>query len=133
MSELTFKQYEEAAIVIKLYDTNIMKFIDSLQIPDPVNRLCLKKILCFIYPVLGMMGEAGEVAEKLKKILRDGSFEINEAERLELLKELGDVQWYVADSAQELDSNSEEVALLNIEKLKSRRDRGVLKGSGDNR
>lgn len=133
MSELTFKQYEEAAIVIKLYDTNIMKFIDSLQIPDPVNRLRLKKILCFIYPVLGMMGEAGEVAEKLKKILRDGSFEINEAERLELLKELGDVQWYVADSAQELDSNSEEVALLNIEKLKSRRDRGVLKGSGDNR
>lgn len=133
MSELTFDQYEKQAIVVKLYDANITKFIDSLGIPDPVNQLRLKKLLCFLYPVLGMLGEAGEVAEKVKKILRDGNFEIGEEERLLLLKELGDVQWYIADTAQELNSSSAEVAQINIDKLKDRRERKVLQGSGDNR
>lgn len=133
MSELTFNQYEEQAIVTKIYDTNIRKFITSLDIPLVENQERLRKILCFIYPVLGMLGEAGEVAEKLKKILRDGSFEINEEEKILLLKEIGDVQWYVADSAQELGSSASEVAQINIDKLRSRRERNVLQGSGDTR
>lgn len=133
MSDLTFDQYQERAIVVKLYDANIDKFIASLNIPEEQDRQRLKRFLCYIYATLGLLGEAGEVAEKLKKILRDGNFEIGEAEKQTLLSELGDVQWYVADSADELGSSAAEVAQMNIDKLKSRRERGVLQGSGDNR
>lgn len=130
---LTFDEYQKSVIVTKVYDDNINKFIESLNIPEEENRLRLKKFLCYIYATLGLVGEAGEVAEKLKKILRDGNFEIGEAEKQDLLRELGDVQWYVVDSADELGSSGEEVARMNIDKLKSRRERGVLQGSGDNR
>lgn len=130
---LTFDEYQKSVIVTKVYDDNINKFIESLNIPEEENRLRLKKFLCYIYATLGLVGEAGEVAEKLKKILRDGNFEIGEVEKQDLLRELGDVQWYVVDSADELGSSGEEVARMNIDKLKSRRERGVLQGSGDNR
>jgi|SRR5690606_6317242 len=130
---LTFDEYQKSVIVTKVYDDNINKFIESLNIPEEENRLRLKKFLCYIYATLGLVGEAGEVAEKLKKILRDGNFEIGEAEKQDLLRELGDVQWYVVDSADELGSSGEEVARMNIDKLKSRKERGVLQGSGDNR
>lgn len=85
-----------------------------------------------VYPTLGLTGEAGEVAEKVKKILRDQAGEIGDARDL-LVKELGDVLWYVAALAHELDVPLEEVARRNIEKLQSRASRGVLAGSGDER
>lgn len=87
----------------------------------------------FIYPVLGLAGEAGEVAEKIKKVLRDDAGIVSEEKKIEIQKELGDVLWYVAQIATELGLSFDGIANANIEKLFSRMDRGALHGSGDNR
>lgn len=87
----------------------------------------------FIYPTLGLAGEAGEVAEKIKKVLRDGNGVVSDEKREEITKELGDVLWYVANLSTELKINLEDVASKNIEKLQSRQQRNELHGSGDNR
>jgi NTP pyrophosphatase (non-canonical NTP hydrolase) len=81
-----------------------------------------------LYPALGLCGETGEVAEKVKKQVRDGVFN-----RHEVAKELGDVLWYLANLANDIGYNLDEVADINIEKLTSRKDRDKIKGSGDNR
>ena len=85
-----------------------------------------------IYPALGLTGEAGEVADKVKKIIRDKT-ELTPELRIEIAKEVGDVLWYVAALARDLGIDMHEMARMNIAKLSSRRDRGVLQGSGDNR
>lgn len=87
----------------------------------------------FIYPTLGLAGEAGEVAEKIKKVLRDKDGLIDESARTELAKELGDILWYVSNLAAELKLPLEGIASGNIEKIFSRKDRGVITGSGDDR
>lgn len=87
----------------------------------------------YVYPTLGIAGEAGEIAEKVKKIQRDKKGIVGEEERQELMKEMGDVLWYLANLAEELGLTLDEIAKLNIEKLFSRRKRGKLQGSGDNR
>jgi NTP pyrophosphatase (non-canonical NTP hydrolase) len=87
----------------------------------------------FIYPALGLVGEAGEVAEKVKKIIRDGDGILTDPDREKIAKELSDVCWYVAVLAYELDYNLEEILQMNLDKLRSRQERGVLGGSGDNR
>jgi len=86
-----------------------------------------------IYPTLGLAGEAGEIANKVKKILRDNSGELEEDVRQNLISELGDVLWYVAALATDLKTELSEVANKNIEKLNSRKNRGAIGGSGDNR
>jgi NTP pyrophosphatase (non-canonical NTP hydrolase) len=83
--------------------------------------------------VLGINGEAGEVAEKVKKIIRDKNGEINDTDKQELAKEIGDVLWYLAVLADYLDVSLDTIANQNLEKLLSRKKRGVLGGSGDNR
>ena len=83
--------------------------------------------------VLGLVGESGEFADKIKKILRDKNAEINEVDRQELVKELGDVLWYVASLAQNLHVSLDEVASLNVDKLAKRKAANKLGGSGDNR
>jgi len=87
----------------------------------------------FTYPTLGLVGEAGEVAEKVKKILRDDDGKLSEEKREELIKEMGDVLWYLANLGEEVKVGLSEVAERNLEKLASREKRGRLKGSGDNR
>lgn len=87
----------------------------------------------YIYPVLGLAGEAGEVAEKFKKIIRDDGGKINDEKKLEIEKELGDVLWYVSQIAAELKIDLESVAKTNIKKLESRQKRNCIKGQGDNR
>jgi len=87
----------------------------------------------FIYPTLGLAGEAGEVAEKIKKVIRDGNGIVSDEKREEITKELGDVMWYVANLSTELKISLEDVASKNIEKLESRYQRNELHGSGDNR
>ncbi len=87
----------------------------------------------FIYPTLGLVGEAGEVAEKIKKVLRDSEGVISEEKKSEIAKEMGDVLWYLSQLSAELGLSLEEVASLNLEKLKMRQERGKLSGSGDNR
>lgn len=83
--------------------------------------------------VFGLVGESGEVAEKFKKLIRDKNGKISEEDRTEILKELGDILWYINAVANLLDSDLEEVARKNLDKVLSRKARGVTKGSGDNR
>ena len=83
--------------------------------------------------VLGLVGESGEVAEKVKKLVRDKNGAIDDATRADLLKELGDILWYVNAVSKLLGSNIGEVAENNLQKVLSRKERGVSKGSGDNR
>lgn len=83
-----------------------------------------------MYLSLGLVGEAGEVANKVKKLFRDID---NPEKRTELGKELGDVMWYMARLAGTLDMNLEELLQQNQDKLESRKARGVITGSGDNR
>lgn len=87
----------------------------------------------YIYPTLGLAGEAGEVAEKIKKVIRDKSGIIDKETKEEIKKELGDVLWYVSQIASELKIPLNDIAEKNIEKLFSRLKRGKIKGSGDNR
>lgn len=87
----------------------------------------------YIYPTLGLAGEAGEVAEKVKKIIRDQNGIIDQYNRETIAKELGDVLWYIAQLATEFNLSLEQIAEDNIEKLKSRQLRNKLHGFGDNR
>jgi NTP pyrophosphatase (non-canonical NTP hydrolase) len=109
---MTFQEYQEESRKTAIY-------------PNKDNN--------FIYPTLGLAGEAGEVAEKIKKVLRDGNGIVSPEKKEELTKELGDVLWYVANLSKELGISLEDVAKNNIEKLQSRQQRGELHGSGDNR
>lgn len=86
-----------------------------------------------IYPALGMNGEAGEVADKVKKIIRDCNGEMTDEKKREIAMECGDVLWYCATLAHDLGYTLEEIGEMNKVKLKSRQDRGKLGGSGDNR
>jgi NTP pyrophosphatase (non-canonical NTP hydrolase) len=85
------------------------------------------------YPALGLAGEAGEVAEHAKKAIRDDDGSVSETRRAAISKELGDVLWYVAQIATELDLELDQIAQENLDKLLSRQRRGVLSGSGDER
>lgn len=86
-----------------------------------------------LYPVLGIAGEAGEVAEKVKKSLRDRSGRINKTLRRDILLELGDLLFYIEQTALDLNSSMGEVVSLNMKKLKSRKKRGTINGKGDHR
>lgn len=87
----------------------------------------------FIYPVLGLCSESGEIAGKIKKVIRDEGGIVNEQKREEIKKELGDVLWYISQIATELGLSLDSVAQANIEKLQSRLERNKISGSGDDR
>jgi len=86
-----------------------------------------------LYPYLGLAGETGEVCEKMKKIVRDKSGEISKEDVIALKKELGDVLWYLSNIGSDLGISLDDIAQTNIDKIKDRRERGQLHGSGDNR
>jgi NTP pyrophosphatase (non-canonical NTP hydrolase) len=109
---LDFDQYQREAGLSAIY-------------PDRFDNL--------YYPALGLAGEAGEVCEKIKKIMRDKNGRVSEEDQQLLVKELGDVLWYVSALADELDVFLGDIASTNIEKLLSRKERGKISGSGDNR
>lgn len=106
---MNFKDYQTRANATAIYD----------------NKFSI------LYPTLGLAGEAGEVADKVKKIIRDNKNIVNE--RVEIAKELGDVLWYLAAVSRDIGVTLEDVAQMNIEKLESRKERGTLQGNGDNR
>jgi NTP pyrophosphatase (non-canonical NTP hydrolase) len=93
-----------------------------------------------VYPVLGLTGEAGEVAEKLKKFFRDSDHEMELDDpmvemtsdfRMQMALELGDVLWYVTAAASDLGYELSEIAAMNMDKLQDRQERHKLQGSGD--
>jgi len=118
-----------------------MKFHEYSKAAQETAFYSKDPVAAFSYVTLGLVGEAGEIAEKVKKLLRDrDGMTVEEAlekgikeKRLELAKELGDVLWYLAAFSREIGVTLEEVAKMNIEKLQSRKQRKVLSGSGDNR
>ncbi|MBM3205096.1 hypothetical protein FJZ48_03930 [Candidatus Uhrbacteria bacterium] len=109
---MTFHEYQERAATTAIY-------------PNIGNN--------FVYPVLGLVGEAGEVAEKVKKIIRDEQGVISEEKRAAIKKELGDVLWYIAQTSKEFGLSLEDIAEFNLAKLASRKEQNILKGDGDNR
>ena len=86
-----------------------------------------------IYPTLGLTGEAGEVANKVKKIIRDGSDSKDEKLVSEIKSEIGDCLWYIAVLANDFNIKLSDIASANIEKLATRKSKGTIHGSGDNR
>ncbi|MDO8340590.1 MAG: nucleoside triphosphate pyrophosphohydrolase family protein [Candidatus Woesebacteria bacterium] len=112
-----------------------MKFKDF----DKYQKWCKKTAVYpnigknFIYPTIGLMGEAGEVANKIKKIIRDDNSIITKEKRKELVYELGDMMWYIAQLSTELNLKLSDVTEKNLEKLSSRQKRNTVHGSGDHR
>lgn len=87
-----------------------------------------------VYPALGLAGEAGETADKIKKVLRgDDGGVLTDEKRQAVAMEIGDVLWYCATLAHDLGYDLDTIAQMNYAKLKSRQERGKLSGSGDNR
>lgn len=87
----------------------------------------------FLEKVLGLAGEAGETADKFKKILRDKDGVISGEDRAAIVKELGDTLWYIAAIARYLGVPLSEVASINLDKLEGRTQRGTMHGEGDER
>jgi NTP pyrophosphatase (non-canonical NTP hydrolase) len=111
-------------VVVELSDYQLGARATAVY-PDAGNNLT--------YPALGLCGEAGECAEKVKKAIRDDAGLLTDERRTSLAAELGDVLWYVAQLATEAGLDLDEIAEDNLAKLLSRRERGVLQGSGDSR
>lgn len=108
---MNFKEYQEKASITAIYPEYI-------------------KIL---YPALGLAGESGEVCEKIKKAYRDNDGEFSVEKIAEITKEIGDVLWYLSAICNDLNIDLNSAAELNINKLYSRKERGVISGNGDNR
>ncbi len=106
---------------------------------DVYQKFCKGTAVCpkigksFIYPLIGLQGEIGEVSEKIKKLFRDDNGRLTSEKKIEIVKELGDVVWYISQLATEFDVKFSDVIKGNIEKLTSRKSRGKIHGSGDNR
>jgi NTP pyrophosphatase (non-canonical NTP hydrolase) len=114
---MTFDEYQKQAISTDL-------FADKHPAVDSH---------AFLAKLLGLVGEAGEVAEKFKKILRDKGGTFTKEDKKEITKELGDILWYINALSCYMDVKLEDVAHANLDKVLSRKARGVTKGSGDNR
>lgn len=132
-------EYQELTKKTEIYSKASESFVLGIFTAKDVGSRSIKnaEFLCSLMYCAGKLnGEAGEVAELVFKALRDGSngsFIIDDERRDLILKELGDILWYVARLADLLEEDLENIMIDNIDKLMSRKDRGVLSGSGDNR
>jgi NTP pyrophosphatase (non-canonical NTP hydrolase) len=106
---------------------------ESYQEKSKITRFETEGMSPLPYWALALNGEAGEVAEKVKKIYRDDDGEITEKRRKAIKKELGDCLWYLSQVATDLDLSLDNVAAENIKKLLDRQKRGALHGDGDDR
>ena len=122
---MNFDEYQKKAASVALYLDGIKE-----RYPDLPKEVV--KILGVSYAGLGL-GESGEVQGKVKKLIRDCAGKIPEEKKEAIVGELGDCLWYISAMCTELEVNMGDVAKKNIAKLFSRKERGVIKGSGDNR
>lgn len=111
---ITFKEYQD-------FTNKTAKYIGQGTVPG------------LVYATLGATGECGEVANKVKKIIRDSNGVLTEENRIKLVDEVSDILWYVSQLAAELNVSLEYVAEINVAKLSGRLERGTIQGSGDNR
>lgn len=137
---MEIKEYQNLASQTAVYDSwykNFMKKFGHTKSVVPVEMFeeieRVFKMLHTCYAVLGLVGEAGELANKIKKVIRDNDGVMTDEKLKEIGKELGDTEWYQSALAKELELSMDDIAKENIEKLFSRKERGVLKGDGDNR
>lgn len=112
MNKLTFQEYQKAA-----RDTAIYPSFGA----------------GYVYPAIGLANESGEVLGEIKKAIRDNKGVIGPETKEKVKKELGDVLWYIANLGHELGIEMSDVAQANIDKLRSRKERGKLQGSGGDR
>lgn len=115
---------------MRIYDTISMQEFQNLAC---IYRPEMKDIPILTYLTMSLNGEAGEVAEKVKRVYRGDEDAQKFEYRDEIIKELGDVLWNVANIADVLGVSLGLVARRSLEKMESRKNRGKLKGSGDNR
>lgn len=120
---MTFNEYQLQAHGFADYTVPFTKIKDETVLRD----------LNYIYPAMGLAEESGEVLGKFAKAVRDENGYISPKRREEIVKELGDVTWFVSELCTLMNVSFEEVCKKNIEKLKSRKERGVIHGDGDNR
>jgi len=130
VSDYTFKEYQEDTKEFAVYPT--LAIVEKWEVTEEVSDITFGESLGWIYPMFGLAGEVGELAEKLKKALRDSFGEIDHI-RDDLKKEIGDIFWYISQMATELGFDLEEIAKMNISKLSDRKARDKISGSGDNR
>lgn len=106
---------------------------DDYQKKTSETRIKSSFVPDFVFMTIALSGEAGEVTEKIKKVIRDDNGVISEEKKEEIEKELGDVLWCLAQLASDLDMSLENIAQKNLEKALSRKERGMIHGAGDNR
>lgn len=108
---MTLNEYQEKALSTAIYSDNYK----------------------IIYPTLGLTGEAGEVSDKVKKVLRDKDGNFDKETNKQIALELGDVMWYCATLANDLGYTLDDICQMNYDKLQSRKNRDTIHGNGDNR
>lgn len=108
---MTLNEYQEKALSTAIYSDNYK----------------------IIYPTLGLTGEAGEVSDKVKKVLRDKDSDFDKETNKQIALELGDVMWYCATLANDLGYTLDDICQMNYDKLQSRKNRDAIHGNGDNR
>lgn len=131
MSRMDFTDYQRNTNRTAIYKDSIKNLIWNDTEEMHKNKR-IENSLKLSYIGLGL-GEVGEIQNKLKKIIRDKGGVIDEETKKDLLKEAGDVLYYLAQFVEFLDGDFEQVAKDNLEKLFSRLERGQINGSGDNR
>ncbi len=129
---MNFNEYQQETVKTAIYRTSIRKYVESLGITDSVKKEELIDLLNVSYVIMGLAGEAGELAGKMKKVLRDGEGDMDKF-REDMLKENGDCTWYNSRISFELNENYETTAINNLNKLTKRKENGTITGSGDNR
>lgn len=108
---INFKEYQTQALSTKIYPNNMK----------------------VVYPLIGLSGEVGELAEKIKKTIRDNNSVFTDEIKNEIKKEIGDILWYLASIADDLGITLNDAAECNINKILSRYNRNKIHGEGDNR
>lgn len=126
MSDLTLNDYQKMAETTAIYREVC---VDQVN-PNDFDEIDLRRL---VYSTLGLAGEAGEIANKVKKIIRDNDGLVTRDVRTALRAELGDVLWYVACLAGDLRTDLSTVAQENLDKLAKRAQENKIQGSGDNR
>ena len=133
MFDITFSDYQAKTKETAIYRNKIFNYVwefEKYYINEKAHDN-LKGLLKLYYVILGLSGEASELCNKAKKIIRDDNGIITEEKKKELSAELGDLIWYCASLANELNIDLGQIAVDNIKKLADRKQKGTLNGSGD--